>query len=120
MGCNLPVGMLVTKKNRKEIYKSLFREGVCYAEKDFNLTKHPRISVPNLQVIKLMQSFKSRGFVTERFTWRHFDWFLTFNGVSYLREYLTLPAEILPVTYKSQTRYMDKTIIVESPCQKKI
>lgn len=30
-------------------------EGVLYAEKDFNLPKHPEIDVPNLEVIKLMQ-----------------------------------------------------------------
>ena len=34
----------------------LFREGVLYAEKDFNLPKHPEIDVPNLEVIKLMQA----------------------------------------------------------------
>ena len=49
-------------------------EGVCYAEKDFNLAKHPEIDVPNLQVIKLMQSFKSKELVTERFAWRHYYW----------------------------------------------
>ena len=30
--------------------------------------------MPNLQVIKLMQSFVSRELVTERFAWRHFYW----------------------------------------------
>ena len=45
-----------------------------YAEKDFNLEKHPEIEVPNLQVIKLMQSFKSKEYVTERFAWRHYYW----------------------------------------------
>jgi len=49
-------------------------EGVLYAEKDFNLPKHPEIEVPNLQVIKLMQSFKSKELVTERFAWRHYYW----------------------------------------------
>jgi hypothetical protein len=50
-------------------------EGVLYAEKDFNLAEHPEIKeVPNLQVIKLMQSFKSREYVTERFAWRHYYW----------------------------------------------
>ncbi len=50
-------------------------EGVLYAEKDFNLAKHPEIpDVPNLQVIKLMQSFKSKELVTERFAWRHYYW----------------------------------------------
>jgi hypothetical protein len=50
-------------------------EGVLYAEKDFNLAAHPEIpGVPNLQVIKLMQSFKSKELVTERFAWRHYYW----------------------------------------------
>ncbi|KAJ6682927.1 40S RIBOSOMAL PROTEIN S10 [Salix koriyanagi] len=39
-------------------------EGVCYAKKDCNLAKHPEIDVPNLQVIKLMQSFKSKEYVS--------------------------------------------------------
>jgi hypothetical protein len=47
---------------------------VLYAEKDFNLPKHPEIDVPNLEVIKLMQSFKSKEYVTERYAWRHFYW----------------------------------------------
>jgi hypothetical protein len=49
-------------------------EGVLQAEKDYNLEKHPEIDVPNLHVIKLMQSFKSKEFVKERFAWRHYYW----------------------------------------------
>merc|ERR1711976_723921 len=101
--------MLMSKKSRKEIFKFLFREGVCCAEKNFNLPEHPRIPVPNLHVIKSMQSLKSRGFVTELFAWRHFYWFLTSDGVSYLRDYLALPAEILPATYENQNRHMKRT-----------
>ena len=53
----------------------LLAEGVLYAEKDFNLAEHPEIEgVPNLQVIKLMQSFVSKELVTERFAWRHYYW----------------------------------------------
>ena len=48
---------------------------MLYAEKDFNLPQHPEVeSVSNLIVIKLMQSFKSRELVTERFAWRHYYW----------------------------------------------
>jgi hypothetical protein len=48
---------------------------VLQAEKDFNLESHPEIAdVPNLHVIKLMQSFKSKELVTERFAWRHYYW----------------------------------------------
>lgn len=96
--------MLIPKKNRVEVYKYLFREGVLYAKKDYNAPKHPEIEVPNLQVIKLMQSFKSREYVTEQYAWSHYYWFLTNSGIEYLREYLSLPAEIVPATLKKSTR----------------
>lgn len=67
--------MLIPKKNRVTVYKYLFQEGVLWAKKDYNAPKHPDIeSVPNLQVIKLMQSFKSRELVTERYAWSHYYW----------------------------------------------
>lgn len=96
--------MLIPKKNRNEVYKYLFREGVCVAEKDFNLAKHPEIDVPNLQVIKLMQSFKSKNYVTERFAWRHYYWFLSDDGINFLREALALPGDIVPATLKQTKR----------------
>ncbi|KAL2924018.1 40S ribosomal protein S10-3, partial [Bienertia sinuspersici] len=46
--------------NKSSILARPWAEGVCYAKKDFNLAKHPDIDVPNLQVIKLMESFKSK------------------------------------------------------------
>ena len=58
-----------------------------------------------VQVIKLMQSFKSKEYVTELFAWRHYYWFLTDNGIDYLRTYLNLPSEIVPATLKKSTRY---------------
>ncbi|GAB4826314.1 hypothetical protein Ancab_009179 [Ancistrocladus abbreviatus] len=39
--------MIIPEKNRREMCKYLFQEGVCYAKKDYNLTKHPEINVPN-------------------------------------------------------------------------
>lgn len=50
-------------------------EGVIEATKDFNLKRHSEeLDVPNLEVIKLMQSFTSLEYVTERFAWRHYYW----------------------------------------------
>merc|ERR1719217_1551085 len=96
--------MIIPKRNRIEVYKYLFKEGVLYAKKDPNLPKHPEIDVPNLHVLKLMQSFKSKEFVHENFAWQHHYYFLTNEGIEYLREYLGLPAEIVPATLKKQTR----------------
>merc|ERR1711987_27820 len=47
-----------------------------------------------------MKSFKSRGYVTEKFSWNHYYWYLTNEGIEYLRDYLHLPEEIVPETLK--------------------
>uniref|UniRef100_A0A803WD94 Ribosomal protein S10 n=1 Tax=Ficedula albicollis TaxID=59894 RepID=A0A803WD94_FICAL len=57
-------------------------------------------NVPNLHVMKAMQSLKSRGYVKEQFAWRHFYWYLTNEGIQYLRDYLHLPPEIVPATLR--------------------
>ncbi|KAL5730359.1 40S ribosomal protein S10-A [Ranunculus cassubicifolius] len=75
----------------------IFYEGVLYAKKDYNLAKHPDIDVPNLQVIKLMQSFKSKEYVRETFAWMHYYW-----------TYLNLPSEIVPATLKKSTKPMGR------------
>ena len=58
--------MLISKENRRKIYEYFYQEGVLVAKKDYELAKHPEIDVPNLQVIKALQSLTSRGFSTDR------------------------------------------------------
>ena len=70
------------------------------ARKDYNAPKHPHVSSRNLYVIKLMQSFKSKGFVKETFSWQWYYWYLTNEGIEYLRAYLHLPEEVIPRTLK--------------------
>jgi small subunit ribosomal protein S10e len=93
-------------QNRKRvcIYEYLFKEGVLVAKKDCFAPKHSEIDVPNLHVMKALTSLKSKGFVREQFAWRHYYWYLTNEGIQYLREFLHLPAEIVPATLKRQTR----------------
>ncbi|KAJ4458218.1 putative 40S ribosomal protein S10 [Paratrimastix pyriformis] len=80
-------------------------QGVLFAKKDFWATSHPIAElkdIPNLQVIKTMQSLRSRKFVKETFNWSHFYWYLTFDGLNYLREYLHLAENVVPNTLKKQ------------------
>ncbi|KAG7240599.1 hypothetical protein INR49_026654 [Caranx melampygus] len=93
-------GMLMPLHDLRAIYEVLFRDGVMVAKKDKRpQVKHPEVqSVSNLQVIRAMGSLKSRGYVTETFAWRHFYWYLTNEGIVYLREYLKLPPEIVPAS----------------------
>uniref|UniRef100_A0A5G2QAN6 Small ribosomal subunit protein eS10 n=1 Tax=Sus scrofa TaxID=9823 RepID=A0A5G2QAN6_PIG len=95
--------MLMPKKNRIAIYELLFKEGVIVAKEGVHMPKHPKLAdknVPNLHVMKAMQSLKSRGYVKEQFIWRHFCWYLTNEGIQYLRDYLHLPPEIVPATLR--------------------
>ena len=86
---------------------SVLPHQICATSKKLQQTAHPHL-VLYLQVIKLMQSFKSRELVTELFAWRHYYWFLTDNGIEYLRTYLNLPSEIVPATLKKSTRPLEK------------
>ncbi|KAI8012840.1 40S ribosomal protein S10-2 [Camellia lanceoleosa] len=59
--------LLSLQDNELEYFKDeLIRgmmQGVFYVKKDYDLVKYPDIDVPNLQVIKLMQSFKLNEYV---------------------------------------------------------
>ena len=61
-------------------------DGALVAPKDYNLPKHADIDVPNLEVIKLMQSLTSKGFVKTQFSWQWYYYTLTDEGIDYLRE----------------------------------
>uniref|UniRef100_A0A8C3HXT1 Plectin/eS10 N-terminal domain-containing protein n=1 Tax=Chrysemys picta bellii TaxID=8478 RepID=A0A8C3HXT1_CHRPI len=89
LGLTVTATILMPKKNRIAIYELLFKEGVMVAKKDVHMPNHPELAdknVPNLHVMKAMQSLKSRGYVKEQF------------GIQYLHDYLHLPPEIVPAT----------------------
>ena len=65
-------------------------EGVLVAKKDFNAPKHEDLDVPNLEVIKAMQSLTSKGLVKTQFSWQYYYYVLTPEGVDYLREWCVL------------------------------
>ncbi|KAL0249619.1 hypothetical protein GEMRC1_004849 [Eukaryota sp. GEM-RC1] len=97
--------MLVSKKNRLLVYRYLFQEGVLVAKKEHTLAKnHPHIEVPNLEVIMLMKSLISRNFVRNQFSWQWNYYFLTDEGINYLREYLHIPEDVFPKTLMREQR----------------
>jgi|NOAtaT_6_FD_contig_61_248888_length_1398_multi_3_in_0_out_0_2 small subunit ribosomal protein S10e len=70
------------------------------AKKDPFAKKHHYLEIPNLQVLKLLQSLTSRGFTESKFSWQWYYWKLTDAGIAYLREYLHLSADVTPDTHK--------------------
>jgi len=47
-----------------------------------------------------LKSLKSKGFVKENYTWQHYHYALTDEGITYLREQLSLPENVMPNTLK--------------------
>lgn len=107
--------MIITKQNRRTIYENLFKgayllyhcmhitisdysiiEGVLVAKKDYNAPKHEDLDVPNLEVIKAMQSLTSKGFVKTQFSWQYYYYTLTNEGLDYLREWYVIDYVSLP------------------------
>jgi len=90
--------MVMPLADLRAIYELLFRDGVMVAKKDNRpQCMHPNLEgIANLKVIRVMGSLKSRGFVRETFAWKHAYYYLTNEGIVYLREYLHLPPEIVP------------------------
>ncbi len=76
-------------------------EGTIVVKKDVYGEKHSdALPIPNLEVMKLLQSFASKKYVTEVYNWRWFYYYLTAEGITYLRQYLGLPEDIVPATLK--------------------
>jgi small subunit ribosomal protein S10e len=103
---SLKVGYWLIKLN---VFNIFILEGTLVAKKDFYADKHSdALPIPNLEVLCLLRSFKSKGFVTETFNWQYYYYFLTNEGIEYLRQYLALPAEIVPATLRKAASKADK------------
>ena len=91
--------VLVPFKNKVKLYTYFLQEGVFASKKD-NVSNHETLNIPNLHCFLVMRSLVSRGMATEIFSWQWHYYFLTKKGVDYLREYLGLPANVVPNSWK--------------------
>ena len=81
--------VLISKENKRKIYRYLLQEGVIVVKKDPYLPKHQHIQeVPNLQVMMIIKSLKSKGFLNEVFSWQWGYYFITNKGVAFLTKEL--------------------------------
>mmetsp|Transcript_122709 Transcript_122709/g.343478 ORF Transcript_122709/g.343478 Transcript_122709/m.343478 type:complete len:131 (+) Transcript_122709:95-487(+) len=95
--------VLIPKKERKQILEHLFKEGVMCVKKDPRACRHNELEdIPNLHVMMVLRSLCSRAYVTEKFNWQWYYYFLTNEGIDYLREVLHLPPQVMPSTLTKQ------------------
>ena len=109
--------VLVSRENRRTTFEYILREGVIVVKKDAYLPTHGQVStVPNLHIMMIVKSLKSRGYLNEVYTWGWNYYFLTNAGVKYLIQELGLPADskIVPNTH---TRKRQVAIASETPAK---
>merc|ERR1719480_38439 len=95
--------VLIPKKERRQILEHLFKEGVMCVKKDPRACRHNELEdIPNLHVMMVLRSLCSRAYVTEKFNWQWYYYFLTNEGIDYLREVLHLPPQVFPQTLTKQ------------------
>ena len=95
--------VLIPKKTRKAILEHLFKEGVMVVKNDPRAKHHNELEdIPNLHVMMVMKTMSSKAFVAEQFSWSWHYYFLTNEGIEYLREVLHLPATVFPSTLTKQ------------------
>merc|ERR550537_895161 len=96
--------MIIDRKNRREILMNLFKEGVMVVEKNpFKAQHSEELQVRNLECMSVCKSLTSKGYLMEKFNWQWHYYFLTNEGIEFLREQLGLPADVIPATLKKQT-----------------
>ena len=62
--------VLVSRENKRAIFSYLLREGCVVVKKDGYLPQHPHVGgVTNLEVMMIVKSLKSRGYLTDVFNW---------------------------------------------------
>jgi len=64
------------------------------------MANHEGLNIPNIHCFLVMRSLLSRKYVTEIFTWQWHYYFLKNEGVKFLRDYLGLPASVIPNTHR--------------------
>lgn len=74
------------------------KEGVIVVRKDRKQVKHEVLDLPNLHVMRVLQSMLSRHLVVERYNWTYLYYVLNNEGIEYLRQVLQAPATVVPDT----------------------
>ncbi len=116
--------VLISKEHKRAVYEYLIQEGVIVVKKDAYLPKHQHIpTVPNLVVMMIVKSLKSRRYLKGTFSWQWSYYMLNNAGVKYICQFLGLPEDVVPATYKkvkmARTNLDAKKEDVEEPVKTK-
>jgi small subunit ribosomal protein S10e len=96
--------VLVPTPLKKSVYERIFNDGVIVVKKDSKVKEHRDFKgVSNLHVMMITKSLHSKGYLIEKFNWGYHYYFLSDEGVEFLRDYLHLDASAVPETHQVKT-----------------
>jgi small subunit ribosomal protein S10e len=98
----IQLNMVVALQKKKIIYTQIFKDGVFVIKKGKNFCNDVGLEIENFIVIKLMKGLLSKGFVNETFNWKFYYFILNEKGVNFLRRYLNIPENVVPMTFASK------------------
>jgi small subunit ribosomal protein S10e len=90
--------MIISRQQKKEVYSQLFKDGLMVIKKDKKYFFYKENSIESLIVIKLMKGLVSKGFVKEKFSWKYYYFILNDKGIDFLRKFLYIPENVIPLT----------------------
>eukprot|EP00826_Nyctotherus_ovalis_P043759 TRINITY_DN464_c0_g1_i9.p2 TRINITY_DN464_c0_g1~~TRINITY_DN464_c0_g1_i9.p2 ORF type:complete len:129 (-),score=49.83 TRINITY_DN464_c0_g1_i9:214-600(-) len=98
--------VLITKQQKRVAYNHLLEEGVIVVKKDVHLKKHQTLDMPNLNLMCIMKSLKSKQFVTEIFSWNWYYYTVNKEGIKFLCQYLGKHALTVGVSEQVKPKFM--------------
>jgi small subunit ribosomal protein S10e len=93
--------MLVPFKEKKIIYMQIFKDGILVVKKDRNFLTENGLKMDSLITIKIMKGLVSKGLANETFNWKFYYFVLNDKGIQFLRKFLNIPDNVVPLTLTS-------------------
>ena len=90
--------MIIDRNDKKTVYKQIFKDGLLVVKKNKKFSFTIEKEMESLVVIKLMKSLVSKGYVKEKFCWKYYYFVLNDKGIEFLRKYLNVPENVIPLT----------------------
>lgn len=77
--------MLIPTANIHKVHRHLLNKGILVVRDDVTI-QHPDLQMSNLQVMQIVRSLTSRGFVSRQHVWRDSYYYVTEDGYTHFKE----------------------------------
>lgn len=91
--------MRITSDQIVQIKEYLFENGIILTN-DTPQAIHNELNIADKKIMSYLKTLISKGYVQKTFVWQHGYYFLTDEGVEWLRDDLCMEENDMPLTYE--------------------